>query len=249
MPPEIQFVKNFQAEYNRFVSRMKLGRNHITVDGLHGEETKTAWEDARYHLGWSEKYVSEPMTSERTKRVIALMKRPLALSPRPQWVRGLRRRRATRKLNQLSVGHRAYNAALPLVGIMEHGGNNRGAEVEKIVRSVGGAIGAPWCGYFVAYCYKLAGKSIENIGKWGYVPYMSAITGVHRTSNPSLGDIVRFGFGHTGLFVNDNNDGTITTIEGNTGASGAVSDSSTGGDGVYRKIRSKSLVQDYLTFR
>jgi hypothetical protein len=38
----------------------------------------------------------------------------------------------------------------------------------------------------------------------------------------------------------------IETIEGNTGASGAVSDSKTGGDGVYRKRRAKTLVNDYL---
>jgi hypothetical protein len=48
------------------------------------------------------------------------------------------------------------------------------------------------------------------------------------------------------MFVRDRGDGTIETIEGNTGASGAVSDSRTGGDGVYRKVRPKSLVKDYL---
>ena len=70
--------------------------------------------------------------------------------------------------------------------------------------------------------------------------------GIHATSRPRAGDLVRFTFDHVGLFEKDNHDGTITTVEGNTGASGAVSDSRTGGDGVYRKIRSKSLVRDYL---
>ena len=65
-------------------------------------------------------------------------------------------------------------------------------------------------------------------------------------SAPKRGDIVRYTFDHTGLFVKDNGNGTITTIEGNTGHSGAVSDSKTGGDGVYLKVRSKSLVRDYL---
>jgi len=46
--------------------------------------------------------------------------------------------------------------------------------------------------------------------------------------------------------VKDNGNGTITTIEGNTGRTGAVSDSATGGDGVYVKVRSKSSVTDYL---
>jgi hypothetical protein len=58
--------------------------------------------------------------------------------------------------------------------------------------------------------------------------------------------MVRFSFDHTGMFVKDNGNGTITTIEGNTGRTGAVSDSTTGGDGVYLKLRSKSTVRDYL---
>ena len=60
------------------------------------------------------------------------------------------------------------------------------------------------------------------------------------------GDLVRFTFDHVGMFVRDRGDGTVETIEGNTGTSGAVSDSATGGDGVYRKIRSKGLVRDYV---
>jgi len=103
----------------------------------------------------------------------------------------------------------------------------------------------------MAHVYKLAGsKAISR--SWAYVPWMSKITGVQQVTNPQVGDIVRFEFtgdntpDHTGMFEKDNGNGTITTIEGNTGARGAVSDSKTGGDGVYRKVRSKSLVKDYL---
>ncbi len=79
---------------------------------------------------------------------------------------------------------------------------------------------------------------------------------------PRAGDIVVFDFqggassDHTGLVVTycDHNGRAIVrrkathikTIEGNTGATGAVSDSTTGGDGVYEKVRSLSLVARYV---
>jgi len=140
---------------------------------------------------------------------------------------------------------RAYSVAKGLVGVMEHGGNNQGAVVSKIIRANGGSGPEPWCGDFVAYCYRLAGSRAVT-RSWASVRLLGGVSGVRRTTAPRMGDLVRFTFDHVGMFVKDNHDGTITTIEGNTGASGAVSDSATGGDGVYRKVRSKGLVQDYL---
>lgn len=62
---------------------------------------------------------------------------------------------------------------------------------------------------------------------------------------PERGDLVRFTFDHIGMYAGGEG-GQIETIEGNTGAAGAMSDSHTGGDGVYRKRRAAGLVQDYL---
>lgn len=140
---------------------------------------------------------------------------------------------------------RALGEALKLIGVMEAGGNNRGQAVERIIREGGGLPGQAWCGWFCAVVYKRAGSKAVD-WQWGAVRLLSAVTGVRRVSTPLPGDLVRFTFDHVGMFEKDNGDGTITTIEGNTGASGAVSDSKTGGDGVYRKVRSKSLVNDYL---
>ena len=128
---------------------------------------------------------------------------------------------------------------------MEHGGNNMGETVTKIIRANGGEGPEPWCGDFQAYCYRHAGSKAVTRA-WAAVRLIGGLAGIRPTSSPLRGDLVRFTFDHVGMFVKDNGDGTITTIEGNTGASGAVSDSSTGGDGVYRKIRSKGLVNDYL---
>jgi hypothetical protein len=128
---------------------------------------------------------------------------------------------------------------------MEVGSNNAGAKVTEIIRANGGGGPEPWCGDFVAYCYRLSGsKAVTR--NWAAVRLLRGATGVTGTRNPRRGDLVRYSFDHVGMFVRDRGDGTIETIEGNTGASGAVSDSRTGGDGVYRKIRSKSLVKDYL---
>jgi|GEM_PF-5748775 len=140
---------------------------------------------------------------------------------------------------------RALHEATRLVGIMESGGNNVGADVEKIIKEGGGIRGQAWCGWLCATVYKRAGSKAVT-WQWGAVRLLSAVTGVKRTTDPEPGDLVRFTFDHVGIFVKRVNGNTIQTIEGNTGASGAVSDSKTGGDGVYRKNRSTSLVRDYL---
>ena len=150
-----------------------------------------------------------------------------------------------RRKEATPLRERAYLEAAELVGIMEQGGNNRGVAVERIIALGGGLAGQAWCGWFLAAVYKIAGsKAVE--WRWGAVRLLPLVSGVSRTSKPRRGDLVRFTFDHVGMFVKDNGNGSIVTIEGNTGATGAVSDSRTGGDGVYRKVRSKQLVTDYL---
>lgn len=138
---------------------------------------------------------------------------------------------------------RAYKVAEGLVGVMEQGGNNQGPMVSKIIRANGGSGPEPWCGDFQAYCYSLAGsKAVQR--SWASVRALGSLAGIVRTRHPQRGDMVRFTFDHVGMYDKDLGGGMIQTIEGNTGASGAVSDGTH--DGVYRKRRSKSLVSDYL---
>ncbi|UTI65595.1 CHAP domain-containing protein [Paraconexibacter antarcticus] len=128
--------------------------------------------------------------------------------------------------------------------VFETGGNNRGPMVERIIRYAGGDVGEPWCVDFVIWCYGNAGSRVVHPGFPRAVSMMKTAK-TRETSTPQPGDIVRYTFDHTGIFVRDNGNGTITTIEGNTGSSGAVSDGN-GSDGVYEKVRAKSLVADYL---
>lgn len=166
-------------------------------------------------------------------------------------------RMVTRRRKQI-VTHRPLHArafayAESLVGIMEKGGNNIGPEVSALIRSAGGSPGEPWCGDTVIVCYRNAGSKAVN-RSWAAVRLMLT-PGVKRTTSPVQGDIVRYTFDHTGLFdcwcdangkpTAKNLASHLLAVEGNTGASGAVSDGN-GNDGVYRKVRARSLVSDFL---
>lgn len=149
-----------------------------------------------------------------------------------------------RALKQGTMGDRAADVAETLLGVVEQGGNNRGPTVSKIILANGGVIGEPWCGDFVAYCFRAAGSKVVD-RNWASVNALQ--TGnrgdLRRTSQPKRGSVVCYSFSHTGIFLKWINraKGQFLAIEGNTGRIGAVSDSLTGGDGVYKKQRSTSL--------
>lgn len=147
----------------------------------------------------------------------------------------------------VTLGMRALKVGLTQVGIMETGGNNRGLPLSRYIRSNGGTGPEAWCGDFVAFCYRLAGSKVVQRG-WAAVRLLGFLTGMRIVSyeNAQPGDIVAYKFDHTGMLKRKLGNGMIETVEGNTGASGAVSDSTTGGDGVYIKRRSTSLVARYV---
>lgn len=84
-----------------------------------------------------------------------------------------------------------------------------------------------WCGAFVNWCGKKAGVEIPNTvftpaGAEAFKKAKSWFEG--EESKPQPGDIVYFDFpgdnvnriSHVGIVVKDNNDGTVTCVEGNT---------------------------------
>lgn len=157
-------------------------------------------------------------------------------------------KRRDAQVNPLRI--RALAEARKLIGVMEEGGNNRGRKVMEIIRANGGTGPEPWCGDFVAYCYRRAGsRAVDR--RWASVYLLGTLRLVVKTKSPLPGDIVRYSFSHTGMFVRWTNRarGEFEAIEGNTGATGAVSDSKTGGDGVYLKRRSLSQVDDFRRVR
>lgn len=157
----------------------------------------------------------------------------------------LEARKKAKQQARKELRERAYAEAVRCIGIMEQGGNNRGPEVERIIRSGGGVPGQSWCGWGMAHCYKVAGSKAVTWA-WGAVRLLWPLIGIRKPKVPQRGDLVRFTFDHVGMFVRFLPGGQIETIEFNTGPTGAVSDSATGGDGVYRKTRPTYLVNDYL---
>jgi hypothetical protein len=154
-----------------------------------------------------------------------------------------RRRKQLAKQSPMRV--RALNTAEDLIGVMEVGGNNMGKKVLEIIRANGGWGPEPWCGDFCAHCYRRAGSKVVQRA-WAAVVNIGFLTGMSKVKSPLAGDLVCFKFDHVGIYVKDLGGGWIETIEGNTGRAGAVSDSRTGGDGVYRKRRSKTQVSRYV---
>jgi hypothetical protein len=150
-----------------------------------------------------------------------------------------RLRRANRKP---PLRLRAFNHAKAHLHVREQGGNNRGVDVERIIRMNQGVPGEPWCGDFVAAMYLLAGsKSV--VRSWAAVRYLEKL--LTATSRPRRGHVVIYDFDHTGMFDGWISGGYFWAIEGNTGSGGAVSDSAGGGDGVHRRKRHLSQVSSF----
>ena len=110
--------------------------------------------------------------------------------------------------------------------------------------------GAPWCAMFVSWVLDKGG--ITGF-KHAYTPTGAELfrkAGRWFTSGPRPGDIVYFDFPdslhriqHVGFVEKTNGDGSITTIEGNT--SSGNSGSQDRGGGVYRRVRTSSVIVGY----
>ena len=139
-------------------------------------------------------------------------------------------------------------------GVHEQGGNNRGPEVDKIIRKAGGTPGEPWCGDTVAAAYLTAGIKPRYVTRaWAYVPTLARV--LTRVRNPRPGHVVIYDFqqdgeaDHTGLFLRwqDRSRGVFLAVEGNTGTGGARSDGT--GDGVHVRTRNVSIVAGFRRIR
>jgi hypothetical protein len=212
----------------------------IGADGEVGPQTLEQTAYAAWFLGAMDSTVSQIRAGTIGSGVQGLV-----ADPHGRKAEQLERARERRDQHFGTLRERAYKVASGLVGVMEQGGNNAGPMVSKIIVANGGAGPEPWCGDFVAYCYRNAGSTGVD-RRWASVSEIRKDPDVAPVASPECGDLVRFNFDHIGMFVRQIDAQTIETIEGNTGASGAVSDSKTGGDGVYRKRRSSSVVSDFL---
>lgn len=112
------------------------------------------------------------------------------------------------------------------IGITE---NPPGSNINKYGQWYG-VDGVPWCGCFVSYCFSVAGLPlpVQSPRGFSYCPYgVEWFKAQGRFSHtPEVGDVVFFDWCphtpnsdayHVGIVAQVNPDGSITTIEGNTG--------------------------------
>jgi hypothetical protein len=152
------------------------------------------------------------------------------------------------------------------VGVREVGGNNRGARIREYQAATELAPAAwPWCAAFVDWCIKewlddpkaVQWLNLKNRTPEMWRPKTALAYGLtswarNRPNTTRIfterdkampGDIVTFDFSHVGIVVKDNGF-SIETIEGNTNGRGDRDSES--GDGVWKKIRKKTLVKDLI---
>jgi hypothetical protein len=104
-----------------------------------------------------------------------------------------------------------------------------------------------WCNSFVVWCYREAGRVLDETQRSASVPTTGALARAAgwAVRRPARGDLVLFQFDddtnldHIGFVLDVNSDGSIRTIEGNT-----VGDS--GGEGVFVKTRTRGLCELFV---
>lgn len=149
------------------------------------------------------------------------------------------------------------------VGIREHPMNsNCGPEVNafKAATNLPPTEPWPWCAAFVDWVVRAAMehegfketatfKRPKTAGAWDLINWALAQDNTVRTlRNPGkdiqAGDIIVYNFSHCGIAVGEpNKTGYFVAVEGNTDEAGSRE-----GGGVYRKLRSASLVRARLRF-
>jgi hypothetical protein len=135
-------------------------------------------------------------------------------------------------------------AANSLVGVSEHGGDNRGPMVELFLKEVGQNPGQPWCAAFVFHCgYWSHYDTVRKQSSWPLPRTAScAELGVKAAQakvlrdQPEVGDVflkhsqTAGRFTHTGIVVGvlepdpheDRGVFVCTTVEGNTNEDGSA---------------------------
>jgi hypothetical protein len=125
------------------------------------------------------------------------------------------------------------------LGVRESSGKNRGPVVDLYVRRAGASLGSPWCAAFCYWCFSEASMELMRPCP---CPRTASVHRLWRKAAPRFqvpvptdGSLFLVdhgaGRGHVGLVEEVNGD-RLTTIEGNTDASGTRE-----GDGVYRRFR------------
>lgn len=169
-----------------------------------------------------------------------------------------------------SISSEIVRIAKAEVGNAEVNGTNTGPEIDKYFKaddydpngSKPGDDGYAWCASFVCWVIREALVSVGAKAKtsgferpktpsaWGMEAWSLAQDATTWTRKPhrndiQAGDIVVFRFSHVGFAISaPDNDGWVTTVEGNTDAAGSRE-----GGGVFIKKRHVSKIRSRIRFR
>lgn len=259
-PMEGSDVKRFQHDLNARFEHWKI-ELRVSEDGHFGPTTRHAAHQVLLGLGIAPADFDHGITPQlRSKIRNPKLRTPAEVArakTREAYVAKLRKRTNAKGGGALRL--RAYAEAKHMLDldVRESGGNNRGSTVTEIIKANNGPGPEAWCGDFMAWCYRKAGsKAVTR--SWASVNGLGGIGGIKRTKTPLKGDLVRWSFDHVGMFVAwcdssgrevaMRNATHVKSIDGNTPRAGAVqvSDSAGGGVGIYMKVRSRTLVNDFL---
>jgi len=111
------------------------------------------------------------------------------------------------------------------VGVTEQPpGSNDGPQIATYRSAVAGAQpGQPWCAYFASWAAAQAGTPLgpngQGLGSVSEIASWASSTGklLPASAAPAPGDLILFGGEHVGIVESVNADGSLTTIEGNSG--------------------------------
>lgn len=207
------------------------------IDGVFGEITGRAAEQAKYDLGYKLKNVL-PTYGNQLHAFLTGRKPTL-----------LMRRRAKARKNKKNMGREAARIAQSFVGVKE----NPPYSNKVLFSDWYGMIG-PWCAMFVTYCFVKAGsKAFERGRRWAYCPFMlnDARAGRGLTVIPAnkatQGDIVLFSWrqngvaDHVGIVLTPvDKNGNFQSCEGNTAGAGGSQDN--GGSVLVRPRNTRSVI-------
>jgi CHAP domain len=155
---------------------------------------------------------------------------------------------ATTKTSEKNLTEKVLDLARSQIGYTEKPINSNHTKYNEWY--YGKPLSAPWCAIFTSWLFAQSGKTLawQNDRGFAYCPY-----GVKRAkelniwfTSPKVGDLVFFDWGrdgisdHIGVVETLNQDGSITTIEGNT----SLSNDSNGGQ-VMRRTRYKNQIMGY----
>lgn len=208
-------------------------------DGIFGEQTARACNQAKWMLGYANRDV-KPIYGDLLDAYLRGAKKPNLLM----------QRRAKKRQGERSLGEKAVRLGRQYIGVKENPpGSNR------VMFSEWYGLVGPWCMMFVSYLFHEVGaKHFKAGARWAYCPYAVndaraqkyGLTVVPRKQEKT-GDIVFFSWkrdgvaNHVGLVVTPpDNNGTFVSLEGNT----SVSSDSDGGE---VQVRTRDLA-DVLCF-